>query len=270
MNMAAKQDYLYNPFTSSELSFFIRSNHLRINDTQMFLSDIDLYHQPVENPFFGFIFLLFSLITLVIGEFAHYKLYKLVSKENGLVKQTTKTYVLVKMIGYPISIAFISATDFIHPLSHFLGEWFCIFAKSVGYIYFFHILQHSFITALMRYLFIVHQDWVQRHGKEKIKRIFLVIAICTPIALTAWDTCDDFVPFLFVSRCNGIDHRNFLKMDLKDFKFSDGKSNAIEAVTVSSVIRKIGCITKILLVAIVGLNIPEGFIYYAIFSHMKR
>ena len=90
MNMAAKQDYLYNPFTSSELSFFIRSNHLRINDTQMFLSDIDLYHQPVENPFFGFIFLLFSLITLVIGEFAHYKLYKLVSKENGLVKHTKK------------------------------------------------------------------------------------------------------------------------------------------------------------------------------------
>ena len=236
----------------------------------MILYDINLYHQPVEKPIFACIFLAFSMITLLVGEFIHFKLYKLVSKENGLVKQTTKLYVIVQMIGYPFLIAFISATDFIHPLSHFLGEWFCIFAKSFGYIYLFHILQHSFITALMRYLFIVHQEWVQRHGKEKIKRIFLVIAICMPIAVTAWDTCDDFVPFVFVSRCNGIDHRNFLKMDLKDFKFSNGKSNAIEAVTVSSVIQKIGCITKILLFAMVGLNIPEGFMYYAIFSHMKR
>ena len=268
--MAAKQDYLYNPFTSSELSFFIRSTSTKTNKTQMFLSDIDLYHQPVEKPVFAYIFLVCSLITLFIGEFAHYKLYKLVSEENGLVKETTKAYVIVQMIGYPFLIAFISATDFIHPISHFLGEWFCIFAKSFGYIYLFHILQHSFITALMRYLFIVHQEWVQKHGKDRIKRIFLVIAICMPIAITAWDTCDDFVPFLSVSRCNGIDHRNFLKLDLKDFKFSNENSDAIETVTVLSVMRKIGCITKILLFAMVGLNIPEGLIYYAIFLHMKR
>ena len=270
MNMAANRNHLYNPFTSSELSFFSRSTSTKMNITQTFLSNIDLYHQPVEKPIFGVVFLVFSLITLFIGEFAHYNLYKLVSKENGLVKQTTKAYVLVQMIGYPILIAFISATDFIHPLSYFLGEWFCIFAKSFGYIYLFHILQHSFITALIRYLFIVHEEWVQRHGKDKIKRIFLVIAICMPVAITAWETCDDFVPFVFVSRCNGIDHRNFLKLDLKDFQLSNGKSSAIEAVTVSSVIRKVGCITKILLFAMVGLNIPEGLIYYAIFSHMKR
>ena len=74
------------------------------------------------------------------------------------------------MIGYPFLIAFISATDFIHPLSHLLGDWSCIFAIGFGYMYLFHILQHSFVTAMMRYLFIVHQEWVQRHGKDRMKK----------------------------------------------------------------------------------------------------
>ena len=270
--MAAKQNYLFNPFTSSELSFFTSSTTTKTNKTQMFLSDIDLYHQPVENPIFGIIFLVFSLITLFIGEFAHYNLYKLVSKENGLVKQTTKAYVLVQMIGYPILIAFISATDFIHPLSHLLGDWSCMFAIGFGYMYLFHILQHSFVTAMMRYLFIVHLEWVQRHGKDRIKRIFLIITLCMPIIITAWDTCDDFAPFPFISRCRGIDHRNFLSKlpDLNDAKIPCEDIDAIESFTVLSVIRKTSCIIKVILFAMLGLNIPEGFIYYAIFSHMKR
>ena len=257
---------------SSDLSFFIDKAPAKINENQMILYDIDLYHQPVEKPIFACIFLAFSMITLFVGEFAHFRLYKLVSKENGIVKQTTKVYVLVQMIGYPILIAFISATDFIHPLSHLLGDWSCIFAIGFGYMYLFHILQHSFVTAMMRHLFIVHQEWVQRHGKDRIKRIFLVITICMPIVITAWDTCDDFAPFPFISRCKGIDHRNFLSKipDLKDVKIPCEDIDVSESFTVLSVIRKISCITKVLLFALLGLNIPEGLIYYAIFSHMKR
>ena len=188
---------------SSNMSFFISRTPAKIGENQMILYDINLYHQPVEKPIFACIFLAFSMITLLVGEFVHFKLYKFVSKENGLVKQTTQIYVLVQMIGYPILIAFISATDFIHPLSHLLGDWSCMFAIGFGYMYLFHILQHSFVAAMMRYLFIVHLEWVQRHGKDRIKRIFLIITLCMPIIITAWDTCDDFAPFPFISRCKG-------------------------------------------------------------------
>ena len=257
---------------SSNISFFISTTPAKIGENPMILYDINLYHQPVEKPIFACIFLAFSMITLLVGEFIHFKLYKLVSKENGLVKQTTQIYVLVQMIGYPILVAFISATDFMHPLSHILGDWSCIFAIGFGYLYLFHILQHSFVTAMMRYLFIVHLEWVQRHGKDRIKRIFLIITICMPIVITAWDTCDDFAPFPFISRCKGIDHRNFLSKipDLNDVKIPCEDVDASESFTVLSVIRKISCITKVLLFALLGLNIPEGLIYYAIFSHMKR
>ena len=176
------------------------------------------------------------------------------------------------MVLHPTFHCFETVINTIYPVNELIGNWVCFLVWLLWGVMGRILLSNSFISALMRYLFIVHQEWVQRHGKDRIKRIFLIITLCMPIVITAWDTCDDFAPFPFISRCRGIDHRNFLSTlpDLKDFKAPCEDTDAIESLTVSRVIRKISCITKVILFALLGLNIPEGLIYYAIFLHMKR
>ena len=270
--MLFTKNNLYNPFVGSDLGFFITYDLSISKENLMMLTEIDLYHQPVENPIFGVVFLLFGIITLIVGEIAHFKLYKMVAKENGLVKETTQIYVLVQMIGYPILFIIISLTDFIHPLSQFVSSWFCLVSESFAFFYLFHILQHSIITAMMRYLFIVHEDWVKKHGKNVIKRYFLVLTICMPILMVVWDTCENFLPVLFVSRCNGVTHNSFLHSlpTLNNINTHCKESGANELFPGLFYIRKGGCIIKILLFAAIGLNVLEGFLYYKIFSHMKR
>ena len=270
--MCINRNNLFNPYSKSDLGFFITEQHSEPNEIQMNIEDIDLYYQPVENPVLGFVFLLINAVTGILGEIVQFRLYKMVTKENGLVKETTQLYVLIQMIGYPIIIILHSLTDFIYPLSQFFGSWFCIIAKSFVYFYLFNILQHSLIAATMRYLFIVHENWVEKHGKAKVKQFFLILTICMPILMVAMDVCDEFVPFLGVSRCSGTAHENFLKglLELKDFNFDCAELEDNELFPGSSYIRKIGCIIKIVLFAMIGLNVVEGLLYFAIFVHIKR
>ena len=270
--MFVSRNNLFNPYSKSDLGFFITEQHSEPNETQISIEDINLYYQPVENPILGIVFLLFGTITGILGEIVHFRLYKMVTKENGLVKETTQIYVLIQMIGYPTLIILHSLTDFIYPLSQFFGSWFCIIAKSFAYFYLFHILQHSLIAASMRYFFIVHENWVEKHGKAKVKQIFLIVTICMPILMVLIDVCDEFVPFPVVSRCSGTAHGNFLKglSELKDFNFDCAELEENELFPGSSYIRKVGCIIKIALFAMIGLNVIEGLLYFAIFAHIKR
>ena len=267
--MFLSKNNLYNPFTAPSLGFFTKIDPSKENETLlMMIDDIDLYHQPVEDPILGFIFLVFGVITLVVGEGVQFQLYKTVTKEKGLVKEVTQFYTLVQMIGYPILIAFISSTDFIHPLSAVLGSWYCFIFHYLAYFYFYTLLLHSFVVATMRYVFIVHQNWVQKYGKEKIKRIFIIFNVLCPILMVLWQTCDNMKPFLFMARCNGNSHEKFLIFfNSEIFKSLSCYS---ENFDVSCAIRKTGCITKVVLTVLMGLNVSEGFIYYAIFSHMHR
>ena len=130
--MFLNKNNLYNPFTESNLGFFTNLGPSKNNETHLVIDDIDLYHQPVEDPILSFIFLVLSMITIVVGEVVQLQLYRSVTKEKGLVKEVTQFYTLVQMIGYPILIAFISSTDFVHPLSEVLGSWYCIIGRYFG------------------------------------------------------------------------------------------------------------------------------------------
>ena len=274
--MLINKNNYYHPFTASYLGFFITvQDPSKEKEFNLILEDVDLYHQPVEDPKTGFIYLVFGLMILLVGEVVQFKLYQMVTKENGLVKEVTQMYTSVQMICYPILMTTISSTDFIHPLSEVIGSWYCRFTRIVGYLYFHTILQHSFVVALMRYLFIVHKEWVQKHGKAKIKRAFLILTFFMPVLMELWGILenDDLDHFLFINRCSGIDHKLFLsnQATLKAFSCHFENSDTNELVTgYSGIIRKTGCVTKVVLLSLLGLNVSEGFIYFAIFSHMKR
>ena len=97
--MLINKNNYYHPFTASYLGFFITvQDPSKEKEFNLILEDVDLYHQPVEDPNTGFIYLVFGLMILLVGEVVQLKLYQMVTKENGLVKEVTQMYTSVQMI----------------------------------------------------------------------------------------------------------------------------------------------------------------------------
>jgi hypothetical protein len=280
--MGLKSQNLYHPFIKSDLGFFVHDTFSTENDTTFVLENIDFYYQPVEEPAFGILFIVLGLIMLVTAEFIQFKLFFMVKRENGLVKEVTHIYSLSCIIMIPFWLIIPSITDFIHPLNEVIGEWFCFLVRSFAFFHFNIITMHSLIIAMMRYWFIVHEESVRKYGKEKTKRFFAFLSIFIPLFLSIWALADTLAgnieldPFLFVNRCYGRDHKVFLIniSPLEVFnpyfcKFGNYSEKGMYGKILET-LQRASCISKTIIYLLMAGNFTEGIIYYRIFSHIKR
>ena len=266
---------LYHPFTKPSLGFPLTEDLPQGNVTSLVLEDVDLYYQPIEHPALAIIQLLFRLLYTTLGEYVQFMLFKMVKKEKGLVNEVTQFYCITSMVAYPFWLLYEVLTDFIHPLKDIVGNWFCVMGRLVVYFHLNVFIFHSFITALMRYCFIVHEERVKSFGKQKTKKLFLFIAMSIPIIFVSWGVVEnqELDEFLFLNQCYGIDHKVFLAEVSTGKQFfckmaSFGTNEMYDPVI--DIMRQITCITKFILTLVMGLNISEGLIYIKIFFHIKR
>ena len=272
--MNLEERHLYHPFTESSLGFSYTKDLPHENHTSLMLEDIDLYYQPLEHPAFAITQFLLRLIYTILGEFVQFKLLNMVKKEKFLVNEVTQVYCISSMIALPFWLLYSSATDFLHPLKEIFGNWFCVTGRIVIYLHMNVAMFHSCITALMRYLFIVHEKKVGAYGKTKTKKMFLALAISIPIVFVTWGLVEnqELDAFLFLNKCYGIDHKVFLAevttgQDLF-CKMTSFGTNDHDPFTTK--LRQYTCIIKFILSLVIGLNISEGLMYVLIFSYIKR
>ena len=173
--MLPKSQHLYHPFKDSYFGIFLKDHTSPENTTGFVVDNIDLYYQPVQDPVIGIIFFFLKLSLVIIGEFINIKVLIMMKKENGIVKDVAKLFTVTQMIVWPFNLLFITSTDFIYPLNEVIGQWYCTFGWFFYYLCFTIMAFHSFIVALMRYFFIVHEEKVEAYGKQKVKKMFLII-----------------------------------------------------------------------------------------------
>ena len=200
-------------------------------------------------------------------------------RENCLIRQVTLIYSLSSIIAMPIWFVILSSTDFIHPLKDVIGEWFC---TSVWLLLFFHfniIAFQSFNVALMRYVFIVHDEKVKTYGKEKAIKNFLFMYCIIPLVVVIWGVLENYEldPFLYVNRCYGRDHRVFLantSPTVNSYICGEEMVGHYEGDSVYgqylTVLKRASCMSRGLVMIFMGCNISEGILYYKMFSHMRR
>ena len=272
--MNLEERNLYHPFTHSSLGLSYTQDLPHKNHTSLILEDINLYYQPLENPAFAITQLLLRLIYTILGEFVQFKLLSMVKKENFLVNEVTQFYCISSMVALPFWLFYSSATDFIHPLKEIFGNWICVTGRIVIYLHMNVAMFHSFITGLMRYLFIVHEEKVKAYGKTKTKKMFLALAVSIPIVFVTWGLVEnqELDTYLFLNKCYGIDHKVFLAEVTTGknlfCKMTSFGSHAHEPIT--NKIREYTCIIKFILSLVIGLNISEGLMYVLIFCFIKR
>ena len=272
----AKRQHFYRPFKNSSIVFLVDTLLTSNEDLVLEIDDIDMYHQPVQHPVVALLFFCVKLIVIIIGEFVNARLLKNLKKENGLLTQVTRLLVWSQMISYPIGLVFITSTDFIHPVYEVFGYWFCTLGWFITTFFGYISLFHSFISAIMRYVYMLHNSKVHSYGKEKVLNLFLFLSICIPLLFVIWETMEEFSVFSYINKCYGRDHKVFLietsTLDVlthKFWSFSEFKSNGI-LDTIIVIVQRLSNILKAILFLIMGCNIIEGFIYYRIFAHIIR
>ena len=174
----------------------------------------------------------------------------------------------------------ISITDFVHPLPAVVGSWICVFSFFLMYPCIIFINLHTLIIAIMRYVFIVHDDGVAIWGKERVRKISYLALGIIPIVMATWlyfGAADrDFDGMSVINKCNGSYHKIFL---LK-WSFSEPVSVWKARCTpenyykntgyLTKTVRYVACRTNGWIITLMSSNIPEGFIYYKTWTHIQK
>ena len=84
--MKSFEQNLYHPFTKSSLGFLQNERTLGGNVSEeengFQIDNIDLYYQPVQEPTVGLAFFILRTCMVVMGEYIHVKVFKLMKEEN--------------------------------------------------------------------------------------------------------------------------------------------------------------------------------------------
>ena len=283
--MISFENNVYHPFTKSSLGFLHIENSWKNNgfeeEVGFQIHDVNLYYQPVQDPKIGFAFFTLRTVMVGLGEYIHVKVFNLMKKENGLIKDVARLFTIVQMIYWPFWLIFSTTTDFIHPLDKVIGEWYCFMGWFIHWSCWTYISFHSFIVAIMRYVFIVHNAKVTAYGGDKAKKIFFFLSIAIPALLIVWGMIElpdrPVDPMSFINKCYGKHHKKFLidtstmdvvKSGLCEFGRYDEFKGPVYSMIAT--IKRIFCISKSILYLIMGFNIFEGFVYYKTLKHIIR
>ena len=276
--MPLQPENLYHPFLNTSFGVYIDDEVLEDDLVGSIIDDINLHYQPTQVPLIAVAFIFLKVFLLIIGGYLHVKLFMLMNKENGILKKITQLFVVANSALWPFLTFFSGITDFIHPMNKVAGQWFCDICEFIFYFLANIMTFHSLVAAMMRYLFIVHRETVNRFGKEKAKELFFYLSFLLPLLVSSWELLNgtEVDSMSFINRCNGKHHRTFLLESSATnvarrnlCAFEDYKSTNIMDQMIS-LISRILCIANKLIMVVMGLNVVEGILYWRIWTHINR
>ena len=205
---------------------------------------------------------LLSLIICVCGIFLNYKISKKLKEERkkrplgkrgNVVEPIMRWFVILQIIYWPLQLLFF----WVHVNSIIAIElvpwWLCSLMAASVFLGRLIIAYNSFFVALVRYMYIVHEIKTNQWNFETIGRLSQAGSIMVPTLLSflmittfdstlLWNQCDSSKRIIV---------------------------NLVWEYLPDSLVHAIGMIS-LLIQMIVFLNIPEAFLYFKIFSVIKR
>ena len=275
--MPLGEKYFYHPFEQSVLGFWLNDQGDVSNSTTgLVIDDIYLYYQPLEHPLVVISFFVLKLIVILIGERIGFKLILMINKDRGILRNITLIFIVIQMVLWPLGILFDLIVNLVHPVIEVIGKWFCTGGWILSNIGPFFVFNYSFFVAVMRYVFLVHEEWVSKYGKEKVKWRFLCAIIAVSSIQTLIKAVSGTSRASVINKCYGHHHKVFLvetsTLRVLQRKFWDTRDDnpLIFVDGFIYIFKNILKIVEAMLFLVMGFNISEGFIYRRLFSHLTR
>ena len=204
----------------------------------------------------------------------------MLKRRDSLVSRILKAYVIVQVIVMPSFCIFYSANNFMYPFSEIFGSWFCVAAYFLivpGMVF---ISFHTTIIAIMRYLFIVHDEKVASFGKHRTEFLFYWLLGIVPIVMAIWlffGAADrDFDGFPLMNKCTGsLDKIFLLKSGFAEPRSvwaarcdkqntNEGPASAVE------LLEYIQCRASSHVLVLLISNVIDGVIYIRTWTHILK
>ena len=275
----------YHPFTKTSIGmlFTNRSDNVLIEKLSFaVLEDVQLYYQPLEHPIIAILLFFIKLFFITIGIFLCSKVLIMVKKNPSIDSKALIVFCWIQILFQPTLVFFDLTVNLIHPVDEIIGTWFCSFGSLFYSFSTKFVLTHSFFSALMRYIFIFHNDALQKYGIERFKKYFLYLSIMTCLFGVFADGIDtrELSRLSFINKCYGKDHKVFL-IESSTLNVIKRKFWTIEGLAafekygeswkqIISMLLKVMRLVKSLIFLLTGFNIVEAILYFQIFAFMKR
>ena len=220
---------------------------------------------------------------LVIGLILHSQIFKTARREKDMTWKLDATNSCFVMIHYLQYISMYIITYYIKDLYLYTGKWVCYLSKFLTYYGGLYVQTHSLIIGLLKYFTIVRWKRVNLIGQEKVKTIFFWLNMFHPAGLIllhllivpdfflVWDA------YSHVDRCLGDPDNNWVPN-------SNSTQTKLHTICIDLVqnlpetnlnyviyiFRSCFCWLQLTYEYFVLWNIPEIFVYSAIFLFMHR
>ena len=273
MNLASHN--FYHPFENSSLGFLLNDGLLPadVNAGEV-LDKVNLYYQPLETPSVAIMIFIVKVIVICIGEVVGTKLLACLKKEKSITNNVTKLFIISQMILHPILHILELIINTMYPVNEVIGNWFCFLDWLLWGVFMRIGLNNSFICALIRYFFIVHEEKVNHYGKTNVKRWFLYFSLAMPFIQFTLQALGSSPRLSFVNKCYGTDHQKFLietsTLNIFKSRFIKLEEPYVDINFLLEIGKRICKIIEATLFLIMGFNLTEVFLYYEIFTKIER
>ena len=221
--------HFHNPYSLPYLSFYIdgkdgpsshsfsplnqtaANNHLSNEDYHL-LTSVDL-HTQTENPIISLaittpIMFLFS----ALAGFIQSRTLQMLKYESSVNNRLMTTQAKIHMIYWPLSVLSGALIDNIYPLSSFTTPHFCTILRFFVNFCALSMILYSFYACLLRYLFCVHTERIDRFGKNRtISLVYWIFYTHTFVwALLTILTSFNLDRMVIINKCYGWMDRLYL------------------------------------------------------------
>ena len=219
-----------------------------------------------------------KLFVVCLGSFIQCKIVSTCLKaKNTTTWRIDITQAVALTILVFSSNIFETIIDQVPVLHEKTGDWICYIT---AFIYIFAVyvcLFYSLVVAFMKYIFIVHPFKNRKYGEEKTKKVFFLVTIIHPFILAILTTLAyDFESSESLISCFGLKEQLLMKYNTSTgnlervFLCKLGNMGTDKGDMPWFYIRQGFCATKTIWDLMLSTNLPEGYLYFKIFTKMRR
>ena len=108
---------------------------------------------------------------VIVGLYMHYLVLRMSRRDEALLNCLLPDFALNFLVGGPamyiLAAIIILLPD---PANEILGIWFCHMVSILGYVWLFRVWLFSFLVAILRYLYVVHNEKIREYGLARLER----------------------------------------------------------------------------------------------------
>ena len=225
----------------------------------------------------------FQVLLFCLGLLIQIKIIIVCVKERDerTTWQIDICHAIVQIIYFAFTITLEGFTHFIPVQSQMTGDWICYMATFVTFYCFYSIVAHSLMISIMKYFYIVRNQWVSGIGKRRVQKWFLWGNLAHPLFLTFLTILtSDYDLFSSLNKCLGqkidvlsshVSTPVLSGSSIKKLFFCELKNSDLHdhEKTFGYAVKQFVCATQTIVSLIINTNLMEAWFYCKIFHRIR-